>query len=133
MLNGALDERSDLNTGARLMLSVLGRVEPTRSTDLAILLGLSRAAVSRRAAALAAGGLVEADGDPADGRASLLRLTELGHENRRRALTVGVSVAKELTRGFTEAEVLQLSALLTRLNDNASEIDDAQKGSPPAG
>jgi DNA-binding MarR family transcriptional regulator len=60
------------------VLSGLARTGPRSAADLAIEVGLDRSGVTRRASRLAEGGLIRREPDPADGRATLLVLTEEG-------------------------------------------------------
>jgi DNA-binding MarR family transcriptional regulator len=60
------------------VLSGLARAGPCTAADLALEVGLDRSGVTRRASRLAEGGLVRREPDPADGRATLLILTDEG-------------------------------------------------------
>ena len=74
------------------VLSGLARTGPCSAADLAVEVGLDRSGVTRRASRLADAGLVRREPDPADGRATLLILTDEGRRvvevTRQRLATV---------------------------------------------
>ncbi|MFJ8623630.1 MarR family winged helix-turn-helix transcriptional regulator [Kitasatospora sp. NPDC093550] len=61
------------------VLSGLARTGPASAADLGREIGLDRTTVTRRADRLEQGGLLRRQPDPADGRATLLALTDDGH------------------------------------------------------
>lgn len=61
------------------VLSGLARTGPRSAADLGREIGLDRTTVTRRADRLEQAGLLERRPDPADGRATLLALTDDGH------------------------------------------------------
>jgi DNA-binding MarR family transcriptional regulator len=94
---------------------------PRRSSALAEASCVDPSTVSRQVAQLVKAGLVSRQSDPEDGRASLLVATERGqavyaekqvHRNR---------LFAHLLAGWTEDEVVTLTGLLTRLNDDVVE------------
>ncbi|MEU9078333.1 MarR family winged helix-turn-helix transcriptional regulator [Kitasatospora sp. NPDC004745] len=62
------------------VLSGLARTGPCSAADLGREVGLDRTTVTRRADRLERGGLLRRESDPADGRATLLALTDRGRE-----------------------------------------------------
>ena len=81
---------------------------------------LTQAGVSRLVARLEAAGLVERVADPADGRASRIRLTEAGAAAQRRVgLRHGHHVAQIMTRTFTTDQLRQLRQLSQTLTESA--------------
>ncbi|MFI0984524.1 MarR family winged helix-turn-helix transcriptional regulator [Streptomyces exfoliatus] len=89
---------------------------PQRATELAGYFGVGKATMSRQLRALEDLGLVARDPDPADGRASLVRLTE---EGRRRFRRVRDARRERYVRKLTDwdrAEVAELARLLNHFN-----------------
>ena len=81
---------------------------------------LTQAGVSRLVARLETAGLVERVADPADGRASRIRLTEAGAAAQRRVgLRHGHHVAQIMTRTFTTDQLRQLRQLSQTLTESA--------------
>lgn len=108
----------------RTLYPVLGRIgdeEPIRLSDLAANLGLDLSTVSRGVAQLAAAGLVERQPDPADGRASSLRLTRAGRDGLRRVRAAWRSVVTELVADWSAKDRAELARLLCRLSDAIGE------------
>lgn len=68
----------DLQAASYLMLAYLGDHGPTRSSAVAELFSIDKGAISRQVQHLADLGLLERTPDPADGRATLLVVTEEG-------------------------------------------------------
>jgi DNA-binding MarR family transcriptional regulator len=77
---------------------------------------LTQGGISRLVARLEASGLVERVADPADGRASRIRLTAAGVAAQRRVgLRHGHHVAQIMTRTFSVEQLQQLQALCETL------------------
>lgn len=106
----------DLEPAAYGLLSVLLNQGQMRLTVLARHIGVGKPSVSRQIALLEGLGLVEKQDDPADGRAQLIGLTEVGRE-KMTLIQVGRQEAFH-TRlaGWDEAELAALAALLAKLN-----------------
>jgi DNA-binding MarR family transcriptional regulator len=115
-----LDEGdSGLDAAGRLLLGLIKDSGPIRPSELAEKVGLSRASVSRRVAALEADGLVEAQIDARDKRAALLRITLAGARRSESIVDDGAANLHELVDDFTEDELNAFARLLGRLNDRA--------------
>ena len=81
---------------------------------------VTQSGISRLVARLEAGGLVERVADPADGRASRIRLTEAGAAAQRRVgLRHGRHVAQLMTRTFSTEQLHQLRELSHTLTESA--------------
>ena len=81
---------------------------------------LTQAGISRLVARLETAGLVERVADPADGRASRIRLTEAGAAAQRRVgLRHGHHVAQIMTRTFSTEQLRQLRELSQTLTESA--------------
>jgi DNA-binding MarR family transcriptional regulator len=77
---------------------------------------LTQTGMSRLIARMEAGGLVERSEDPDDGRASRIRLTELGAEKQREVgLRHGRHVAQAMTRALDRDQLVHLQELCRTL------------------
>lgn len=96
---------------------------------------MDKVTVSRAAIALARRGLIHRSGDPADGRAYLLRLTEDGRTLYAAVAPKAQAMERELLAGFAADEVAALSAMLRRLEAAALALMDegADQPSPSPG
>ncbi|WP_405008848.1 MarR family transcriptional regulator [Kitasatospora purpeofusca] len=99
------------------VLSGLARTGPLSAADLGREIGLDRTTVTRRADRLERTGLLERRPDPADGRATLLALTDDGHATvavtrRRLAADIETSLA-----GWPPAGARTFARLLRRFLD----------------
>ncbi|MFI6850543.1 MarR family transcriptional regulator [Kitasatospora sp. NBC_00085] len=99
------------------VLSGLARTGPCSAADLGREVGLDRTTVTRRADRLERAGLVERRPDPADGRATLLALTDDGRTviaATRRQLALGIEHA---LAAWPEADARDFARLLRRFVD----------------
>ncbi|MEU3602999.1 MarR family transcriptional regulator [Streptomyces sp. NPDC006798] len=92
-----------------------------RATDLAAYFGVGKATMSRQLRALEDVGLVVREPDPADGRASLVRLTGEGLERFRRVRDARRERYVKKLAGWDRGEVAELGRLLRQLNDRAAD------------
>lgn len=101
---------------------LLVRLEETgqqRATDLAAYFGVGKATMSRQLRALEGLGLVTREPDPADGRASLVRLTGEGVARFRRVRDARRERYVRKLADWDRAEVAELARLLRHLNARA--------------
>ncbi len=101
---------------------LLVRLEETgaqRATDLAVYFGVGKATMSRQLRALEELGLVTREPDPADGRASLVRLTEEGLARFRRVRDARRDRYVRKLAGWDRGEISELARLLHQLNRRA--------------
>ncbi|MEE1757237.1 MarR family winged helix-turn-helix transcriptional regulator [Streptomyces sp. SP18CS02] len=101
---------------------LLVRLEETghqRATELAGYFGVGKATMSRQLRALEDLGLVAREPDPADGRASLVRLTDEGRTRFRRVRDARRERYVRKLAGWDRAEVAELARLLHQLNTRA--------------
>ncbi|KAF4410747.1 MULTISPECIES: MarR family winged helix-turn-helix transcriptional regulator [Streptomyces] len=106
----------DLEPAAYGLLVRLAEAGEQRATALAGYFGVGKATMSRQLRSLEELGLVVRRPDPADGRASLVRLTE---EGRSRFSAVRGARRERYARrmaGWDRGEVAELARLLNRLN-----------------
>lgn len=92
---------------------------PQRATELAGYFGVGKATMSRQLRALEDLGLVARDPDPADGRASLVRLTEEGRNRFRRVRDARRERYVRKLADWDRAEVAELARLLNHFNVRA--------------
>ena len=93
-----------------------------RVSDLAAKVELDASTVSRQIKQLEDKNIVERTADPADGRASLVRLTEHGQTQVQAALHRRFLRLKDVLAPWTDADKQRLTTLLNRL---ASDLRDA--------
>ncbi|WP_254693506.1 MarR family winged helix-turn-helix transcriptional regulator [Streptomyces qinglanensis] len=92
-----------------------------RATELAAYFGVGKATISRQLHALLQLGLVDRRTDPADRRASLVRLTAEGRERFTRVRDARrLSYARKLA-AWDRMEIAELARLLHRLNSLADQ------------
>ncbi|MET7760695.1 MarR family transcriptional regulator [Streptomyces sp. NPDC005355] len=119
----AREVHPDLESAAYGLLMRLEDAGAQRATDLAAYIGVGKATMSRQLRALEGLGLVARTPDPADGRASLVQLTD---EGRTRFRSVRVARRARYARrlaSWERSEVAELARLLHRLN-REQEADD---------
>lgn len=107
---------------------VLGmRGGTARPSALAAELRLTRPTTSKLLARLRTDGLIDKHGDPSDGRASQVELTEIGTQVYVRLVDAGHAMVLRALDGWPDDDVDALAALLTRfiggLIVEAGEID----------
>lgn len=102
--------------------------QPMRSGELAEHLLADPSTVSRHIAALVRLGYVRREADPRDGRATILVLTESGHEQVRAVREHRKQVFDEMLGDFTNEEVAELTRLMGRVvvavEDFAARVHD---------
>lgn len=104
----------------RTAYGLLGYVKhhgPVRPSVLADAIRLDLSTVSRQIAALEGAGFLERQGDPADRRASLVRLTEAGRDSMAQHLTRMCEAMRGTLAGWDAADRHELARLLAKFND----------------
>jgi DNA-binding MarR family transcriptional regulator len=104
---------------------------PSRASDLANHLNLDLSTVSRHVTSLHRQGLVDRSPDPADGRASLLQVTEQGEAVLRHAMDQRRALLTAALSSWTAAERATLATLLARLDDDLVTAIAALTGHDP--
>ncbi|AGI87896.1 MarR family winged helix-turn-helix transcriptional regulator [Streptomyces albidoflavus] len=94
---------------------------PQRATDLAAYMGVGKATISRQLGGLEELGLIDRAVDPADRRASLLRVTPLGSERVAAVAAARRSAYVRRLAGWDRRDVGELARLLGRLNGVLTE------------
>ncbi|GLF94623.1 MarR family winged helix-turn-helix transcriptional regulator [Streptomyces yaizuensis] len=111
----------DLEASAYGLLVRLEETGSLRATDLAGYFGVGKATMSRQLRALETLGLVVREPDPADGRASLIRLTEEGLRRFRRVRDARRARYVAKLADWDRAEISELARLLHQLNTRAGD------------
>ncbi|SPE58162.1 homoprotocatechuate degradation operon regulator, HpaR [Streptomyces netropsis] len=109
----------DLEAAAYGLLVRLEDAGTQRATDLAAYFGVGKATMSRQLRALADLGLVTRAPDPADGRASLVQLTEEGRARFTRVRNARRAQYVHKLADWDRAEIAELARLLHQLNVSA--------------
>jgi DNA-binding MarR family transcriptional regulator len=91
----------------------------SRLTDLAETAGLTKQAVGEVVADLERLGYVERGADPQDGRAKVIRLTDLGADAQRTGLAIFRDLERELGERYGEERVAALRELLEEITADA--------------
>ncbi|WP_433572385.1 MarR family winged helix-turn-helix transcriptional regulator [Streptomyces sp. CA-251247] len=115
----AREVHPELEPAAYGLLVRLDETGPQRATDLAVYFGVGKATMSRQLHALEELGLVTREPDPADGRASLVRLTEEGLARFRRVRDARRDRYVRKLAGWDRGEIAELARLLHQLNARA--------------
>lgn len=106
-----------LEANAYSLLLWLWRSGPTRLTDLAGQLGISKGTLSRQIRGLESLGLVRRQPDPADGRAALLNLTEQGQRRFDEARGARLQQLHRSLAGWPAGDQVEFARLLHRFNE----------------
>jgi MarR family transcriptional regulator, transcriptional regulator for hemolysin len=107
-----------------------GRASTQR--DLARFAKIEQPPMAQMLARMERDGLIQRAPDPADGRSSHIRLTEVARARLPDAIAVLLQGNREVLRGFTDDESGLLVALLTRLIANLDRVAsvEASPGAP---
>ncbi|MFF5655807.1 MarR family winged helix-turn-helix transcriptional regulator [[Kitasatospora] papulosa] len=115
----AREVHPDLEAAAYGLLVRLESAGRQRATDLAAYFGVGKATMSRQLRALEGLGLVARETDPADGRASLVHLTDDGLARFRSVRDARRGRYARKLAGWDRGEVAELARLLHHLNERA--------------
>lgn len=94
--------------------------------DLARFAKIEQPPMAQMLARMERDGLIERTPDPADGRSSRVVLTRAAQARMPEAITTLFQGNREAMAGFTHAEAVQLTDLLTRLIGNLDQIASAE-------
>ncbi|WP_432250850.1 MarR family winged helix-turn-helix transcriptional regulator [Streptomyces sanyensis] len=111
----------ELEPAAYGLLVRLEEAGEQRATELAGYFGVGKATMSRQLRALEDLGLVARTPDPADGRASLVRLTREGMVRFRHVRDARRERYRSKLAGWDRGEVAELARLLHQLNAGAED------------
>jgi DNA-binding MarR family transcriptional regulator len=108
---GAVDP---LDIGLLALAAERGEVRPT---EVAEHLDINPSSVTRHARGLVAAGQLTVSADPADGRASLIRITEAGRARLRQIFEDGVSAYAALLESWSVHDIQAFTSYLERLGE----------------
>ncbi|MDI9888395.1 MarR family transcriptional regulator [Streptomyces sp. HNM0645] len=117
----AREVHPELEPAAYGLLVRLEESGAQRATDLAGYFGVGKATMSRQLRALEELGLVTREPDPADGRASLVALTDEGLSRFRAVRTARRDRYVRKLAGWDRGEVAELARLLHQLNARSED------------
>lgn len=103
-----------LDIGLLQLAAERGAVRPT---EVAEHLDVNPSSVTRHARVLVESGQLTVSADPADGRASLIRLTDAGRARLQQIFENGVAAYAALLEGWSEQDIEAFTAYLERLNE----------------
>ncbi|MFE4538644.1 MarR family winged helix-turn-helix transcriptional regulator [Streptomyces scopuliridis] len=115
----AREVHPELEPAAYGLLVRLDENNCQRATELAAYFGVGKATISRQLRALEELGLVTREPDPADGRASLIRITDEGRARFRRVRDARRERYVQKLADWDRAEIAELARLLHHLNARA--------------
>jgi DNA-binding MarR family transcriptional regulator len=95
-----------------------------RVSDLAAKVGLDASTVSRQIKQLEDKSIVERTHDPADGRASLVKLSDEGRATMQEAFRRRFERIKDVLGPWSDRDRYELQSLLTRLADDLRSAND---------
>ncbi|MEU4352102.1 MarR family transcriptional regulator [Streptomyces sp. NPDC023838] len=116
----------ELEAAAYGLFVRLEEVGSQRATELAAYFGVGKATMSRQLRALEDLGLVTREPDPADGRASLVRLTDEGLARFRRVRDARRAQYVTKLADWDRKEIAELARLLHQLNARADMKEPGQ-------
>lgn len=115
----AREVHPELESSAYGLFVRLDDAGPQRATELSAYFGVGKATMSRQLRALEQLGLVARDPDPADGRASLVRLTDEGRDRFRHVRDARRERYVRKLADWDRAEVAELARLLHHFNQRS--------------
>jgi DNA-binding MarR family transcriptional regulator len=104
------------------VLYELSRIGPARLSALANALALDISTTSRHVRTLEADDLIERQADEADGRATLLHVTDGGKEFLTDAIAERSAVLRAATASWSEDDLTELHTYLKRLAEDIGEL-----------
>ncbi|OEJ94425.1 MarR family winged helix-turn-helix transcriptional regulator [Streptomyces thermolilacinus] len=126
----AREVHPELEPAAYGLLVRLDEAGGQRATELAGYFGVGKGTMSRQLRALEELGLIAREPDPADGRASLVRLTGEGRDRFRRVRDARRARYVRKLAGWDRAEVAELARLLHQLNTGSDGRDPGGTARP---
>ncbi|WP_338698223.1 MarR family transcriptional regulator [Streptomyces sp. Q6] len=108
----------DCPAGSAAVLTLLKRYGDMRMGKLAELLAVDMSVASRHVAHVADRGWIERNADPSDKRSRILTLTDEGHRQLELLNQLTTQLLADRLSDWSDDEVNQLIALMTRLRDS---------------
>jgi DNA-binding MarR family transcriptional regulator len=116
----------DLSLTALATLSTLNRTGPRRITDLAVVEAVTQPSMTVLVTSLERGGLVARHSDPADGRVTLVALTDEGRDYLRSRRRAGTDALARLVDKLPPGEAAALAGATPALQ-HLRDLDDEQR------
>ena len=111
----------DIQPSSYLLVAHVAEQGPVRSSRVVEAFGIDKGAVSRQVQHLVELGLLEREPDPADGRATLLRLTEDGRERFAEVQRKRLERFEERLGDWSDADLSTFAQALARYNASLDE------------
>ena len=111
----------DIQPSSYLLVAHVAEQGPVRSSRVVEAFGIDKGAVSRQVQHLVELGLLEREPDPADGRATLLRLTEDGRERFAEVQRKRLERFEERLGDWSDADLATFAQALARYNASLDE------------
>jgi len=108
----------DMQTAGYLVLRYVMANEPIRAGDIATALSMDKSAVSRQLTTLRDSGLIEAQPDPEDGRASLVVASDKANERLDEFRTELKSDYERILASWDAADIEAFARLLKKFNES---------------
>lgn len=108
----------DMQTAGYLVLRYVMANEPIRAGDIATALSMDKSAVSRQLTTLRDSGLIEAQPDPEDGRASLVVASDKANERLDEFRTELKSDYERILASWGAADIEAFARLLKKFNES---------------
>ena len=108
----------DMQTAGYLVLRYVMANEPIRAGDVALALSMDKSAVSRQLTMLRDSGLIEAQPDPEDGRASLVLSSEKANERLGEFRVELKSDYRRMLASWDAADIEAFARLLKKFNES---------------
>jgi DNA-binding MarR family transcriptional regulator len=113
--------------GATLLFKLSAKGDSLRVTDLAEILGVDTPTVTRKVQQLERDGMVVRQNDPADRRASRIRLTPAGRRTIERVRRARRAWLEQLLQDWDDGALSSLAALLSHFADDLErDLDDTR-------
>ncbi len=118
-----------LTTAEWRTLAVLGPYQCLAAKEIVKASSMDKVTVSRAVKTMQAKNVLKRDIDGDDKRRSALRLTQAGRDIYFSLMPKVLTLQNDLLAGFTQAEIDQFSALMSRVSENAERADKTKANS----
>ncbi|MDR0804183.1 MAG: MarR family winged helix-turn-helix transcriptional regulator [Oscillospiraceae bacterium] len=112
-----------LKKSRRYFVEYQPHIDGTSQKELAALMGVSEAAVSKTLEIMYDEGLVERIRDVKDERVTRVLLSNEGETEAQKTISAIYNIRKDIFAGFTRAELSELCGYLKRVADNLNGVD----------
>ncbi len=109
------------------LLAAIGQQEGSRPSEIAEALGVDRSLVTRQIRALENDGKLEAEPDPRDGRAFVVRLSEAGRAQVTELTEFGFQRYLKFVADWEPAEVRELTRLVRKFEASKAEVAEREQ------